>query len=70
MGEIGARIGIFFAFNGIIGLFATPIAGALLTTEFYWWRAIIFAGTAMLVGASLLLVARFLVARRKGAIFV
>ncbi|KAF9445776.1 MFS general substrate transporter, partial [Macrolepiota fuliginosa MF-IS2] len=34
--EIGARIGIAFASSGIITLFATPIAGALLTSNYNW----------------------------------
>ncbi|KAF5384257.1 hypothetical protein D9615_003436 [Tricholomella constricta] len=38
--EIGARIGISFAISGIVGLFATPIAGALLTSDFHWWSVL------------------------------
>ncbi|KAF8653629.1 hypothetical protein AX16_003781 [Volvariella volvacea WC 439] len=34
--ELGARIGINFGFCGIIGLFATPISGELLTENFNW----------------------------------
>ncbi|KAF8646617.1 hypothetical protein AX16_007118 [Volvariella volvacea WC 439] len=34
--ELGARIGINFGLCGILGLFATPIAGELLTESFNW----------------------------------
>ncbi|TFK32270.1 monocarboxylate permease [Crucibulum laeve] len=42
--EIGARIGIFFLFASVLGLFSTPIAGALLTSDYHWLHAILFAG--------------------------
>ncbi|KAF9460405.1 MFS general substrate transporter [Collybia nuda] len=64
--EIGARIGVSFALSGTIGLFAIPIAGALLTSELHWWRPIIFGGTTMLSGACCYIITRFLVARRRG----
>ncbi|TFK75528.1 monocarboxylate permease [Pluteus cervinus] len=66
MNEIGARIGINFGFCGILGLFATPIAGALLTTQFHWVRPILFSGITMVVAGLLLGVSRTLLAKRKG----
>ncbi|GLB39628.1 putative MFS general substrate transporter [Lyophyllum shimeji] len=70
MSEMGARIGTSLAISGIMGLFATPIAGALLTSEFHWWRPILFNGTAMMAGAALFMASRYLVASRKGTQFV
>lgn len=66
MSEIGTRIGIALALSGIMGLFATPIAGALLTSNFYWWRPILFAGITMIAAGTLFAVSRFFVAKRKG----
>ncbi|KAF5350618.1 hypothetical protein D9756_008639 [Leucocoprinus leucothites] len=34
--EIGARMGIAFSLSGVAALFATPIAGALLTANYHW----------------------------------
>ncbi|KAH6901201.1 monocarboxylate permease [Coprinopsis sp. MPI-PUGE-AT-0042] len=42
--EVGTRLGVFFGIGGFLGLFATPISGALLTSEFHWIRAILFSG--------------------------
>jgi len=64
-GELGARIGVSFAISGIIGLFATPIAGALLSGSFHWWRPIIFSASTMLGGACCFLIARTLLVRRR-----
>ncbi|KAF9531500.1 monocarboxylate permease [Crepidotus variabilis] len=46
--EIGTRLGIFFTLAGVIGLFATPISGALLTDSFIWVRPDVFAGVSLL----------------------
>ncbi|KAG6836409.1 hypothetical protein H0H93_008210, partial [Arthromyces matolae] len=64
--EIGARIGLCFAVIGIAGLIGTPISGALLTPSYVWWRPIVFAGSCVFVGSSLLLYARFIQAKKKG----
>ncbi|KAF9011756.1 hypothetical protein BDQ17DRAFT_1344765 [Cyathus striatus] len=50
--EVGTRIGFYFFFGGFLALFAIPIAGALLTDEYHWLRAILFAGF-MLWGAGI-----------------
>ncbi|KAF8882755.1 major facilitator superfamily domain-containing protein [Gymnopilus junonius] len=42
--EIGTRLGVFFGLGGILGLFASPISGAILTSEYHWPRAILFSG--------------------------
>ncbi|KAJ3508141.1 hypothetical protein NMY22_g16712 [Coprinellus aureogranulatus] len=64
--EIGARMGVCFVFTGIGGLVGTPIAGALLTSHFIWWRPIVFSGTCVGMGALCFAIARFFVARKKG----
>ncbi|KAG6901232.1 hypothetical protein C0995_014993 [Termitomyces sp. Mi166 len=71
--EIGARIGIVFAFTDFLShirTVATAIAGALLTSEFHWWRPIIFEGTMMAASAAFFFVSRVIVSKRKGTQFV
>ncbi|KAF5310611.1 hypothetical protein D9619_007765 [Psilocybe cf. subviscida] len=63
--EIGARLGICFTFTGIGGLIGTPIAGALLTSHFVWWRPIIFAGTTVTVGCICFIVSHILLMKAK-----
>ncbi|KAJ7763161.1 major facilitator superfamily domain-containing protein [Mycena maculata] len=48
--ELGARMGISFAFSGIGILVGPPIDGLLLTTDFIWWRPALFSGVMTLVG--------------------
>lgn len=64
--ELGARIGVCYAFSGISGLVAAPIEGALLTNQLHWWHSIIFAGTMGIVGSCLLIGSRFLLVQQRG----
>ncbi|KJA23936.1 hypothetical protein HYPSUDRAFT_137083 [Hypholoma sublateritium FD-334 SS-4] len=64
--EIGARLGVCFTFTvGLGGLIGTPIAGALLSTTFQWWRPTLFSGICVFSGASCFTATRFLLARRR-----
>ena len=47
-------------------LSGTPIAGALLTSSFIWWRPSFFAGMCVFGGTLFFCISRFLIARRKG----
>jgi MFS family permease len=64
--EIGARLGVCFTFTGIGGLMGTPIAGALLTSSFIWWRPSFFAGMCVFSGTLCFCISRFMIARQKG----
>lgn len=64
--EIGARLGVCFTFTGLGGLIGTPIAGALLSSRFIWWRPILFAGLCVLCGGLCFCVTRFQLTRRRG----
>lgn len=44
--EIGIRTGVMFVFMAVAALAGSPIAGALLTTEYIWWRAITFSAVS------------------------
>ncbi|KAF9531193.1 major facilitator superfamily domain-containing protein [Crepidotus variabilis] len=63
--EIGTRMGIFFGIGGLIGLFATPISGALLTNTYIWVRPDVFAGVTLLAGAASYTMARYFYGRGK-----
>ncbi|KDR69925.1 hypothetical protein GALMADRAFT_76714 [Galerina marginata CBS 339.88] len=64
--EVGTRLGVYFGIGGILGLFATPISGALLTTHYHWTRTIIFAGVNMLLAGGCFFIARHYIAKLKG----
>jgi len=65
--EIGARMGICFTWTGIAGFIGTPIAGALLSNNFTWWRPTVFAGVVLFAGSASLFVARLLFHRTRGS---
>lgn len=64
--EIGARVGLCFTFTGLGGLIGTPIAGALLSSSFIWWRPITFSGLCVFSGAAFICFTRYVVSRKKG----
>ncbi|KDR72268.1 hypothetical protein GALMADRAFT_253094 [Galerina marginata CBS 339.88] len=51
--EIGLRMGVGFTLAGLGGLIGTPIGGALLTTQYHWWRAAVFSGVMALAGCGM-----------------
>lgn len=65
--EIGARMGICFTFTGMGGLVGTPIAGALLTSHYIWWRPILFAGLTVTCGCLCFCTTWLLLMRAKRA---
>ncbi|KAI0696992.1 MFS general substrate transporter [Cerioporus squamosus] len=68
--ELGARFGPAYLIASFGALSGTPISGALLGHTFPWWKTIVFCGTASLVSLILLIIARSMIARRKGSQFV
>ena len=63
--EIGSRVGIAFACQGLGGLIGTPIIGALLTGNFLWWRGTIYAGTLCGVSSVIFLLSRLEFKKRR-----
>ncbi|KAG6853434.1 hypothetical protein C0991_004434 [Blastosporella zonata] len=63
--EIGARLGICFTFTGFGGLIGTPIAGALLSNDFIWWRPSLLSGFCVVTGGLCFAATRMLVGREK-----
>jgi len=63
--DIGVRMGLFFAVGGVIGLVATPIAGALLTDQYHWSRPTLFAGIATCIGGVCCGIARMFFAKQE-----
>ncbi|KAF8205980.1 major facilitator superfamily domain-containing protein [Mycena galopus ATCC 62051] len=64
MSELGARMGISFAFSGLGILIGPPIDGLLLTSDFIWWRPAVFSGVMAVVGFCLF-VAMMVLHKRK-----
>ncbi|RDX47107.1 MFS general substrate transporter [Lentinus brumalis] len=48
--ELGARMGLAFFGCGVGSLIGTPISGALLTTDYIWWRPAVFSGIMAFAG--------------------
>lgn len=64
--EIGTRLGVCFTFTGFGGLVGTPIAGALLSSSFIWWRPVLFSALCVFSGTLCFCISRLLIACRKG----
>ena len=67
--EIGHRMGFGFAAIGVATLISSPIQGALLGSnpmQYTWWKPILFSTLCLLIGCTLLVVARALLVRRRG----
>ncbi|KAG7445108.1 MFS general substrate transporter [Guyanagaster necrorhizus] len=64
--DIGLRIGISCFFIGLGLLTGSPIAGALLSPEYIWWRPLLFACVVIISGTICLAVARQYLVQRKG----
>jgi len=62
--ELGIRMGIAFAFSGVGSLIGTPISGALLTSNYIWWRPAVFSGVMALAGSSCFIAMRIILYRR------
>ncbi|KAG1747936.1 MFS general substrate transporter [Suillus paluster] len=50
--DLGARMGISYAFMAFGGLIGPPISGALLTGDYIWWRGAVFNGIMGAIGCS------------------
>jgi len=63
--EIGIRMGVCFTFTGLGAFVGTPIAGALLGSNFTWWRPVTFAGVLIIVGTFLISISGVLLSRKR-----
>jgi len=61
--ELGGWMGISFFLGGFGSLIGTPISGALLTSNYIWWRPALFSGIAALAGAAMYIFMRFVYIR-------
>ncbi|OJA21406.1 hypothetical protein AZE42_01920, partial [Rhizopogon vesiculosus] len=58
--ELGGRMGIAASISGFGSLIGTPIAGALLTSNYIWWMPALFAGIVALAGSMVYGIMRFM----------
>ncbi|KAJ3805190.1 MFS general substrate transporter [Lentinula lateritia] len=65
-GEVGARMGVGIFLGGVGGLIGLPIDGALLTSQFLWWRPAVFSGSILVAASICFLTSRMGVAKAKG----
>ncbi|KZT03786.1 MFS general substrate transporter [Laetiporus sulphureus 93-53] len=68
-GSCRIRIGLCLFVVAFAVLSGTPIDGALVGSEYVWYKALLFSGIIMLVGSALLTIARHLFAKRKGTVW-
>ncbi|KAJ7814203.1 MFS general substrate transporter [Mycena olivaceomarginata] len=66
MNDIGLRMGISYSVIGLAILGGNPIAGALLTSSYIWWRPLVFGCVALISGSACILYARQAVVKRRG----
>ncbi|KAF7375852.1 MFS general substrate transporter [Mycena sanguinolenta] len=62
--ELGLRMGLFFAIEGLGTLVGPPINGALHGRNFVWWRPAVFSGIMGLTGFAFFLATIFAVRRK------
>jgi len=53
LSELGTRIGMSFAISALGILIGPPIHGALLSSDFIWWRPAVVGGISALIGTGL-----------------
>ncbi|KAH8814599.1 MFS general substrate transporter [Flagelloscypha sp. PMI_526] len=50
MSQLGVRMGLSFALASSAGLIGPPVQGALLTSNYDWWKPAVFSGTIGIIG--------------------
>ncbi|KAI9573294.1 MFS general substrate transporter [Boletus coccyginus] len=65
LSQLGARIGISLFMAGIGSLMGTPLAGALLGSQFCWWRPAVLCGCFCLASAVMFATTHLLVKHRE-----
>ncbi|KAG1731650.1 major facilitator superfamily domain-containing protein [Suillus paluster] len=65
LSELGARMGICFAFTSFGGLLGGPISGALLSSQYRWLIPSLFSGFICLTGSSIFVVMRLIIYPRR-----
>ncbi|KAG1731655.1 MFS general substrate transporter [Suillus paluster] len=65
LSELGARMGIALFSVGFGSLIGTPLSGALLTSNYTWWKSSLFSGIVSLAGGMMYVIMRFTFVRRQ-----
>ncbi|KAI1609995.1 major facilitator superfamily domain-containing protein [Exophiala viscosa] len=65
--EVGHRMGTGYFIAGVATLIASPIQGALLGTDYIWWKPIVFCVLSLVLGVVLMGVGRLLLIKRRGS---
>ncbi|KAG1724549.1 major facilitator superfamily domain-containing protein [Suillus lakei] len=63
--ELGGWMGISFFIGGFGSLIGTPISGALLTSNYIWWKPALFSGIVSLAGAVMYIFMHIFFIRRQ-----
>ncbi|KAG2064683.1 MFS general substrate transporter [Suillus decipiens] len=65
LSELGARMGICFAFTALGSLLSGPVSGALLSSQYRWLIPSLFSGSICLVGSLVFVVMRLIMPRKR-----
>lgn len=65
LSELGARMGICFAFTAFGSLLSGPISGALLSSQYRWLLPSLFSGSMCLAGSLAFVAMRLMICRQK-----
>lgn len=65
LSELGARLGISFAFTAFGSLLSGPISGALLSSQYRWLIPSLFSGGICLVGSLVFVAMRLIIYRQR-----
>lgn len=65
LSELGARVGICFAFTAFGSMLSGPISGALLSSQYRWLIPSLFSGIICLVGSLVFVVMRLIIYRAR-----
>ncbi|KAJ8582003.1 MFS general substrate transporter [Rhizopogon salebrosus TDB-379] len=63
--DLGARMGITFAISSIGSLVGAPICGALLSSNYIWWKPVVFAGSVATCGGVIFASMQFILKLRQ-----
>lgn len=63
--ELGGWMGVYLFIGGCGDLIGNPISGALLTSNYIWWKPALFCGIMSLAGTAMYFVMRFTYLQRQ-----
>ncbi|KAG8220727.1 major facilitator superfamily domain-containing protein [Butyriboletus roseoflavus] len=70
LSQLGARMGISLFMAGLGSLIGTPLAGALLGSDYSWWKPAVLCGCVSVAGTAMFATTQLILQHRKQAVSV